>query len=263
MSKISPRLTSTDSNSLFWRLSHILLASFFLHVGPGSNTPAGPIAGISIKVFIRCLHRVCIGVTANHGISAWSVTDPALSLHTSLTACDSLALCIKLPLTVLAARNNITNTSNPPLLFSRFVRLSFAIMSNVAAALWGCTGLTVGVHHYNDNTIGAAFLQMAGIPAQYPQFNVFKYLISEKDARFIIVVNIESDFLPINNVLIGDILSVDLHLDGFHVSTFLWDTRILISNRTPRVAILASPANPTTGEAKTFRFTEPILCTLH
>jgi len=122
----------------------------------------------------------------------------------------------------------------------------------------------VGVHRYNDNTgTEAAFWQMAGPPVPNPQFNIAKYLISENDARFVIVVNIESNFLPINNVLIGDILSVDLFLDGFHVSEFLWDTGILKRDRPARVAILASPVNPAISEVKTFKFTEPVLCTSH
>jgi hypothetical protein len=154
--------------------------------------------------------------------------------------------------------------SDHPLSFGQFVRPSTTIMSNRAAALWGCTGLSVGVHHYNDNNgIGAPFWQMAGPPVPNPQFNIVKYLISEKDARFVIVVNIESNFLPINNVLIGDILSVHLFLDGFHVSEFLWDTGILIRDRPARVAILASPVNPATSEVRIFKFTEPILCTSH
>jgi hypothetical protein len=128
-------------------------------------------------------------------------------------------------------------------------------MDSVAAELWGCPGLTVGVHRYN-NGIGDPLWQMAAPPVPDPKFNKLKYLISEKDVRFVIVVNIESDLIPVNNVLIGGILSVDLWLDGFHVSAFLWDTRILMRDHTPRVAILASPANPK-GEAKAFKFSEP------
>jgi len=36
-----------------------------------------------------------------------------------------------------------------PLLSGQFARPSSTIMSNVAAALWGCPGLSVGVHRYN------------------------------------------------------------------------------------------------------------------
>jgi hypothetical protein len=113
MSTISHRSNSTSSSSVFWHISHIPFASFFLHVRPKSNKLTGLIAGTSINVFLRCLHRVCIRVTVNYGISPWSVTDTVLSTHASITACDSLALCIKLPLTILASRNNTTtNTSS-------------------------------------------------------------------------------------------------------------------------------------------------------
>jgi hypothetical protein len=111
MSTISHRSNSTSSSSVFWHISHIPFASFFLHVRPKSNKLTGLIAGTtSIKVSLQCLHRVCIRVIANHGISPWSVTDPALSTHASITACGSLALCIKLPLTILESRSNTTNT---------------------------------------------------------------------------------------------------------------------------------------------------------
>lgn len=135
-------------------------------------------------------------------------------------------------------------------------------MSTIAAELWGCPGLSVGVHRYN-NGIGTPLFQLNGPEPPDPKFNDFKYLISEKDVRFIIVVNILTQFLPINNILIGDILSVDLYLDGHHVSTFLWDTHKMMREGTPRVAIFMSPANPTTGEAKTFSFSEPEYCKFH
>lgn len=135
-------------------------------------------------------------------------------------------------------------------------------MSSVAAELWGCPGLTVSVHRYDDG-IGAPLWQIAGLRVQDPKFNLYKYLISERDVRFVIVVNIGWDRLPVDNILIGDILSVDLYLDGFHVSAFLWDTRKLKKERTTRVAIFTSPANPKTGEVKTFTFSESALCTFH
>jgi hypothetical protein len=135
-------------------------------------------------------------------------------------------------------------------------------MSNVAAELWGCPGLSVSVHRYN-NGIGTPLWQMAGPLTPEPKFNDFKYLISERGVRFVIVVNIVTDLLPVNNILIGDILSVDLYLDGFHVSAFLWDTGRLMRDGTQRVAILSSPANPSTGEAKTFTFSEPAFCMSH
>jgi hypothetical protein len=134
-------------------------------------------------------------------------------------------------------------------------------MTSVAATLLGCPGLSVGVH-YNKNTgIGAPFWQMAGPPisGRLPMFNRLNYLISEKDAQFVIVVHIDTGSIPIDNILIGEILIVDLFLDGFHVSTFLWDTRTLM--RSSHVSILASTANPATSEVKIFKFTEPTLCT--
>jgi hypothetical protein len=134
--------------------------------------------------------------------------------------------------------------------------------SNVTAELWGCPGLTVGVHRYDDG-IGAPLWQMAAPPIPEPKLNAHKYLISEKDVRFIIVVNIETDLLPDLNILVANILSVDLYLDGFFVSTYLWDTAKLMRDGTPRVVIFASPANPTTGEVKTFKFSEPAFGTFH
>ena len=112
MSTISHRFTSTNRSLTFWHISHNLLASFFVHARPKPSKLAGLVAGIGIEVRFPCLSSVCIRVTADHGISAWSVTDPALSTRASLTACDSLALCIKLPPTVLASRNTTTNTSS-------------------------------------------------------------------------------------------------------------------------------------------------------
>jgi hypothetical protein len=135
-------------------------------------------------------------------------------------------------------------------------------MSNITAELWGCPGLTVGVHRYDDG-IGAPLWQMASLPIPEPKFNTHKYLISEKDVRFIIVVNIETDLLPDFNILVADILSVDLYLDGFFVSTYLWDTAKLMRDGTLRVVMFASPANPTTGEVKTFKFSEPAFGTFH
>jgi hypothetical protein len=58
----------------------------------------------------------------------------------------------------------------------QFARPSSTIMSNVAAALWGCPGLSVGVHRYNIYIhIGA------GIPD--PQFNILKYLVREMNVN--------------------------------------------------------------------------------
>jgi len=153
--------------------------------------------------------------------------------------------------------------SDHHLLFSRFVRPS-SIMTSVAATLLGCPGLSVGVHHYNNNTgIGAPFWQTAGppIPGRHPMFNKLNYLISEEDAQFVAAVHIDIKSLPIDNILIGEILSVALYLDGFHVSTFLWDTGTL--TRSSHVSILASPVNPATNEVKLFKFTEPTSCTSH
>jgi hypothetical protein len=275
MSTISHRFTSTNRSSTFWHIFHNLLASF-VHARPKPSKLAGLVAGIDIKVLFPCLSSVCIRVTADHGISAWSVTDPALSTRASLTACDSLALCIKLPPTVLASRNTTTNTSSAlrpqqrlapriPSFASQFTRLSFTIMSHVAVSLWGCPGLSVGVHRFDNNAIGAPFWQVAGhpVPIPNPKFNDSQFLISEKDVRFAIVVNINPDFFPINNILIGSILSIDLTLDGFQVADYLWETESLKWNQTAFVAILASPPKPRTGEVMAFKFSEPAFGAFH
>jgi hypothetical protein len=107
-------------------------------------------------------------------------------------------------------------------------------MSSVASELWGCPALSVGVHRYNDG-IGAPLWQMHAPPMPEPKFNTHAFLLSEKDVRFIIVVNIETDLLPDLNILVADILSVDLYLDGFFVSTYLWDTAKLMRDKTLRV----------------------------